>query len=1036
MMTVGVNGAWAETINFNLPNGYYYIGNEAGANGVPEYDSSNFEANFYMCPASGTVNEQNYLGSDESKPLITTLKSFEAKGKTYSYAVWYIEAATGDNAGYFYIKHRDTGKYMVANDNTVPAATRRRVNLGPTSNPGNDGLFRIQSDDNGITYYISSKTKSSGNNKYLTPSNGNKDYLNATSSNDDTGGIIGFYTAKNLNSAWHFVQVKCSTPTISGDSNGLITITCSEPAEGATIYYSTDGITIPSSSTQYEEPFMVADQTTIKAIATKSGYVDSEMASSKLVLHATVTLAENEYTYDGSAKEPAVSSVKDGETVISSDEYRIEYQDNVNAGSASVLVKNKTGGNYIVYGSATFTINPKALTITADALSKAYGDDDPVLTYTSQGLVGSDAITGALSRDAGENVGTYAIRQNTLTAGNNYSISYTGANLTITPKALTVTAKPKTITYGDGPANDGVTYSAFAPSEDESVLSGTLAYAYNYAQYGNAGNYTITPCGLTGANYDITFVAGTLTVAQKEVALTWSEMTTFPYDGSAHAPTATVTGMLNSDAIAVTVTGAQTNAGDYTATALELTGTKSDNYKLPANHTREFSITRIGLTVTANNNAITYGDAPVGNGVTYEGFVNNETASVLGGTLDYDYSYTQFGDVGNTYTIIPKGLTSDNYDISFVAGTLTVVQKEVGITWGETTSFVYDGSAHAPTAGATGLVNDDAVTVFVTGAQANVGEYIATASSLIGNKAGNYKILGVNEQSFTISPKSIGDGTLADGYTLDFGEGNAILLTDDVIGRALVDPTDYSVGEDTNPSAQYFERTVTGIGNYTGSFNVRNVFIAFTTDTNQEEWSATFIAEKADESDIGLALPEGIGAFIISGIRGDWAIPEPLSYIPEGVPVLLVAHKLTYGFVATRAENGEVTPITPDQKGRNMLEEVSADTPGYNADTESAPFTTKQIYVLYKNEFVFNKAGSMKKGKVYLNPNHTAPAPGYTPARLTIAWNYTTGIQHPMDGSIAKTKDDVWYTIDGRRLSGKPNVKGFYIVGGKKIVIK
>ena len=114
-----------------------------------------------------------------------------------------------------------------------------------------------------------------------------------------------------------------------------------------------------------------------------------------------------------------------------------------------------------------------------------------------------------------------------------------------------------------------------------------------------------------------------------------------------------------------------------------------------------------------------------------------------------------------------------------------------------------------------------------------------------------------------------------------------------------------------------------------------------------------------------------------------------------------------------------------------MLEEVTEATPGYDPVTESAPFETKQIYVLFKNEFVFNKAGTMKKGKVYLNPNHTDPAP----ARLLIAWNYTTGIK----GGRWKKEDgrsERWYTLDGRRLSGKPTAKGVYIVGGKKIVVK
>ena len=49
-------------------------------------------------------------------------------------------------------------------------------------------------------------------------------------------------------------------------------------------------------------------------------------------------------------------------------------------------------------------------------------------------------FTGAINRAVGENVGSYAIGQNTLSAGGNYTISYTGNNLSITRAALTVTA--------------------------------------------------------------------------------------------------------------------------------------------------------------------------------------------------------------------------------------------------------------------------------------------------------------------------------------------------------------------------------------------------------------------------------------------------------------------------------------------------------------------------------------------------------------------------------------------------------------------
>ena len=154
-------------------------------------------------------------------------------------------------------------------------------------------------------------------------------------------------------------------------------------------------------------------------------------------------------------------------------------------------------GNYTVYyyvdsgnyepspmkGSQTVEITPATLTVTADAnQSKTYGDTDPALTYKVTGFQGSDTESvrsGALSRKTGEDAGTYAINQGTLRAGKNYTISFTGADFTINPKALTVTAKPKEIVYGEAPANDGVTYSGFANGDDAGKLNGTLSYTYS-----------------------------------------------------------------------------------------------------------------------------------------------------------------------------------------------------------------------------------------------------------------------------------------------------------------------------------------------------------------------------------------------------------------------------------------------------------------------------------------------------------------------------------------------------------------------------
>lgn len=84
-------------------------------------------------------------------------------------------------------------------------------------------------------------------------------------------------------------------------------------------------------------------------------------------------------------------------------------------------------------------------------------------------------------------------------------------------------------------------------------------------------------------------------------------------------------------------------------------------------------ITPSSLTVTAinalkNNDGSAYSG---GNGVTYTGLVNSETASVLGGSLTYGGTSQGATDLGD-YVIAPSGLTSLNYTIHYVNGVLTI----------------------------------------------------------------------------------------------------------------------------------------------------------------------------------------------------------------------------------------------------------------------------------------------------------------------------------------------------------------------------
>ncbi len=113
------------------------------------------------------------------------------------------------------------------------------------------------------------------------------------------------------------------------------------------------------------------------------------------------------------------------------------------AGVYSVAASGAIDPNYrFTYGPGTLTINPASLLVTAIAQNKEYGTPDPNFTYSASGFFNGDnsgILTGSLSRAPGEDVGSYPITEGSLSAGNNYTISYTGNYLTITIASQKIT---------------------------------------------------------------------------------------------------------------------------------------------------------------------------------------------------------------------------------------------------------------------------------------------------------------------------------------------------------------------------------------------------------------------------------------------------------------------------------------------------------------------------------------------------------------------------------------------------------------------
>lgn len=153
-----------------------------------------------------------------------------------------------------------------------------------------------------------------------------------------------------------------------------------------------------------------------------------------------------EKDYDGTADAAVGEPVIEG--LVPGDDVRVVVGkatcDGTGAGTHTVTftgwsLEGEDAGNYQLDGQPTKTqvvIAAKAITITAHDAEKHQGQTDPKLTYDVEGLVQGDKLTGSLAREKGEQPGTYAITQGTLSAGGNYEVTFVGATLTITARPM------------------------------------------------------------------------------------------------------------------------------------------------------------------------------------------------------------------------------------------------------------------------------------------------------------------------------------------------------------------------------------------------------------------------------------------------------------------------------------------------------------------------------------------------------------------------------------------------------------------------
>ena len=192
-------------------------------------------------------------------------------------------------------------------------------------------------------------------------------------------------------------------------------------------------------------------------------------------------------------------------------------------------------------------------------------------------------------------------------------------------------------------------------------------YTLNIPECINVGEYAVV---VTGKGFYTGMTSVTYKVTGRPInTLMISEVKPLTYTGKQHRPLVTVsfgettlvkdqdyylgyTNNINAGTAKMSIMG----LGNYTGYAF-----------------LEFDITKAPLTVKADDAMVISGKQPSFT-ASYEGFVNNQTESVLEGELAFACDYTPESAVGSTFAITPSGLTAKNYDITFVPGTLTVAE--------------------------------------------------------------------------------------------------------------------------------------------------------------------------------------------------------------------------------------------------------------------------------------------------------------------------------------------------------------------------
>ncbi|MBI3150565.1 MAG: Ig-like domain repeat protein, partial [Chloroflexi bacterium] len=478
----------------------------------------------------------------------------------------------------------------------------------------------------------------------------------------------------NTNSNGSFATSPCTLSGAAGTATCSVSYTPGSVGTGShliTASYTGNSNFLPSSGNQT----VTVNKATPTLSVTNSPVIYNGSAQAATVAGSVAGTASN-IQYDASATEP----IDAGTYAVTAD---FAPTDTANYNS----VTDATAGNFV--------ISPKALTGSITADNKVYdgGNSATIASRSLTGVVGLDDVSysGGTATFNNKHVGngkTVSATGLSLsgTDQGNYTVN-DSANTTanITPYPISVTATTSSKVY------DGNTSSTGVPTITSGTLQGsdTENWTQTYDTKNVGTGKTLTPAGSVsdgngGSNYIVSFFDvfdGEIT--PKTVTVTADNKAINPGDPDP-AFTFNTGGFINPDTFVTnptcSVSGDHSTTGTYPIVCSG--GDPGANYSISFVNGVLTVHDKITLTVTADNQSITYGDpdpAPAFYTFTYGPFDGGDTSA------DIDVEPTcnatgPFTHVGSPYTITCSGGSDNKYEFSYTSGSLTVDQLAITVT--------------------------------------------------------------------------------------------------------------------------------------------------------------------------------------------------------------------------------------------------------------------------------------------------------------------------------------------------------------------